>query len=193
MTKLRMTMAFALLLGATAPAFAQTEPPPPSESSPPPPVVHRSSGGDGAGIGVGAAALVAPGGPGFMAGQFVYDQSMFHIEGLFGFNSVNNGPPGRRSTWLFGAGGWYHLHRGASSDFSLGGALTINTASGGGGPDNTITTFEPGAQVRVFLTPNVAIHGRLGLSIVLGDIGGANIFQLGGQPSGGFGFTYFFR
>ena len=193
MTKLRMTLAFALLLGATAPAFAQTEPPPPSETQPPPPVVHRSSGGDGAGIGVGATALAGPTFAPFTAGQFVYDQSMWHLEGLFGFNSVNNGPPGRRNTFLFGAGGWYHMHRGASSDFSVGGALMINTASGGGGGDNTITIFEPGAQARVFLTPNVALHARAGLTMVLGDAGGANIFQLGGQLSGGFGFTYFFR
>jgi hypothetical protein len=45
----------------------------------------------------------------------------------------------------------------------------------------------------VFLTSNVALHARLGLSMVLGDAPGANIFQLGGQLTGGFGFTYFFR
>jgi hypothetical protein len=194
MTKLTMTFAFALLLGATAPAFAQTEPPPPSETPPPAPVVHRSSAGDGAGIGVGAALLSASTGDAPLGvGQFVYDQSMFHIEGLFGFNSFNNGPDGRRTEWIFGAGGWYHLHRGASSDFSLGGALAIDTINGGGDPDLTVTILEPGAQARVFLTSNVALHGRVGFSFILGDAGGANIFRLGGQMTGGFGFTYFFR
>ncbi len=197
MTKLRMTLlssvgAFAVALCAAAPAFAQ-ETPPPSEPPPPPPPVHHTSG-DGAGIGVGASLLSGlTGGTPIGVGQFVYDQALWHLEGLFGFNSVNNGPPGRRTTWVFGAGGWYHFHRGSSSDFSLGAALAIDTASGGGGPDATITIVEPGAQARVFLTSNVALHARAGFSLILGDAPGANVFQLGGQLSGGFGFTYFFR
>jgi hypothetical protein len=190
--KLITSFVAAAVLGLGASAQAQ-ETPPPSEPPPPPPShSSRSSGGDGAGIGVGAsftlggAATFAP------AGQFVYDTSMFHIEGLFGFSSIENGAGDRVSDFVFGAGGWYHFHKGASSDFSLGGLIAIDTTSGPG-PSTTVTSFEPGAQVRTFLTPNVALHARVGLAFRFGDTGSGTNIGLGGQPAGAFGFTYFFR
>jgi hypothetical protein len=80
------------------------------------------------------------------AGQFVYDASIFHIEALFGFNSAEVGGGNDRATvYVFGAGGWYHLHRGASSDFSVGALIAINTNSGPGA-SNTVTAFEPGRR-----------------------------------------------
>ena len=97
--------------------------------------------------------------------------SLFHVEGMFGFSSAEvNGMGDRGTDWLFGAGGWYHFHRGASSDLSLGGAIAINTTSGPG-MSQTVTAFEPGLQARVFLTPNVALFGRAGLAFLFGDTG----------------------
>ena len=185
-----MSLIALAVLGLSATAQAQ-DTPPPSEPPPPPPTAHRSSSsGDGAGIGVGAGVTLTAG----TFGQFVYDQAIWHLEGLFTFGSFSNGGADRVTAIGFGAGGWYHFHRGASSDFSLGGALTVGTVSAGGGGSTTVTAFEPGAQVRAFITPNVALSARVGLAFQFGDtMGGGTDIQLLGQPQAAFGFTYFFR
>jgi hypothetical protein len=183
-------------VGASARAQDNTTPPP---SEPPP--ATRSSGGNaislsgGAGLGIGATVPLAGSIAGFFpAANVVYDTAVFHVEGMLGFTSQPNPGTDRSSNWVFGAGGWYHFHRGSSSDFSLGGVIAIDYASAPGG-SRTLTAIEPGALIRAFLTPNVAIFARTGLAILLGDQapgGGAN-FYLGGQPVLVAGFTYFFR
>jgi len=190
--KLITTLLAVAVMGVTATAQAQ-DTPPPSEPPPPPPPSHSSSsGGSGAGIGVGAAVTLTGG----TLAQFVYDQPIWHLEGLFAFSSTSTMGGGDRGSSIgFGAGGWYHFHRGASSDFSLGAALVVGTNSpNGGGGSTTVTSFEPGAQVRAFITPNVALHARVGLSFQFGDTqGGGTDLRLLGQAQGAFGFTYFFR
>ena len=188
--KLIMTLVPAVVLGLGASAQAQ-ETPPPSEPPPPPPTHHSSGGGGGAGIGVGAVITLSQ----FAAANVVYDQDMWHLEGLFALDSLSGGAAGRLTHVTFGAGGWYHLHRGASSDFSLGVALAVdNTSPPGGGGSQTLTSVEPGAMARAFVTPNVAVHGRLGIAMILGDTGGGGTdFHLLGEPVFAFGFTYFFR
>jgi hypothetical protein len=187
--KLILTLVPVVVLGLGASAQAQeTPPPPPSE---PPPTHHSSSsGGGGAGIGVGAIFTLS----GFPAASVVYDQDMWHLEGMFELDSTTNGAAGRTTHVTFGAGGWYHLHRGASSDFSLGVALAVDNTSPPAGGSATLTSVEPGAMARAFVTPNVAIHGRLGIAMVLGDTpGGGTDFHLLGEPVIAFWFTYFFR
>jgi hypothetical protein len=180
-----------VVLGLSATAQAQ-DPPPPSDPPPPAPVRHSSSGG-GAGIGVGITQTIASTGAfGLGAGQFVYDQSLWHLEGLFGFDSYRVGPDDRATRFLFGAGGWFHFNQGSSSDFSLGGVIVVDTTSQPGGSVTT-TVFEPGALIRAFVTPNVAIFARGGLAFVFGDNGRATEIGLGGQLTGAFGVTYFFR
>src|SRR5262245_54605711 len=192
--KLFMSLLAVVVLGLAATAQAQDTPPP---APPPPAASSTSSGGSislGGGAGVGVGATVALTTLAFPVGLFVYDAGIFHIEGLFGLTSQPNPGTDRTTEWIFGAGGWYHLHRGASSDFSLGGVIAIDYLSAPGG-SATLTALEPGIQVRTFLTPNVAVHARGGLSILLGDTapgGGAN-FYLGGQPVLFWGFSYFFR
>src|SRR5262245_9987188 len=190
--KLIMTLVPVVVLGLGASAQAQ-ETPPPSQPPPSPPPSHHSSsgGGGGAGIGVGAIISLA----GFPAASVVYDQDMWHLEGMFALDSTSGGAAGRTTHVTFGAGGWYHLHRGASSDFSLGVALVVdNISPPGGGGSQTLTSVEPGAMARAFVTPNVAVHGRLGMAMVLGDTGGGGTdFSLLGEPVLAFGFTYFFR
>jgi hypothetical protein len=184
--KLLMTFLAAGLLGLAGTARAQETPPPA-----PPPAASASYSGSGAGIGVGVAESLS----GVTTGQFVYDQAIWHLEGLLAFSSTSNGGGADRSTTVgFGAGGWYHLHRGSASDFSVGGALIVATASNPGGNSTTITAFEPGAQIRAFITPNVALAARVGLIFEFGDTqgGGTDIF-LTGQPNAAFGVTYFFR
>lgn len=164
----------------------------PAPGSPPPPVVTTTPGsGAGAGIGVGAAQFLS----GLSGLQVVYDMRQFHIEGVFGFDSVNTGGPmnTRVTNFQFGARGWYHLHMGSNSDFSLGGGAGVIAVSGGGSP--TAMVLEPGMLGRAFLTPNFALHVTAGVTMRFGDgIGGTNPgFGLGAELLGGFGFTYFFR
>ncbi len=186
MTKsiLKFTVAFALLaLTLAAPGRAQAQTTPSA--------VATGGSGAGAGLGVGAAAFVA----GLTGFDVVYDLSRFHVEGLLGFNSLATGNNQTRTSFQFGARGWYHLHAGTNSDFSLGGGLGLLTASGGGGPSVTATLIEPGMQARVFLTPNFAFNLTGGLSMVFGDTVGNTIkgFGLQAQLLGGIGFPYFFR
>jgi len=190
--KLIMTLLPVVVLGLGTTAQAQDTPPPSDPPPPPPPTAHRSSSsGDGAGLGFGATVPLS-GGP-FPSANVVYDMGVFHIEGLLGFTS--DPPPGgmgdRSNNWVFGAGGWYHLHKGASSDLSAGGVVAINYQSTAGGSD-TLTALEPGIYARAFLTSNFAVFFRGGLAFVLGNDDGA-AFYFGGQPLLLGGFTYFLR
>jgi hypothetical protein len=151
----------------------------------------------GAGIGVGAAAFLS----GVAGPEVVYDQPKFHIEGLLGFRSQkpgNQADPPTQTILQFGVRGWYHVSRGVNSDFSLGGGVGVQTFSGTG-VSQTATSFEPGIQARVFLTPNFTLHVISGLSFTFGDnVTGINNGAIRGialapQFLGGFGFAYFFR
>lgn len=184
---LLVALALAIPLSQVVPgvAHAQDQPPP---SSPPPPAepVRMASG---AGLGVGAIAFLTGGGP--AGAEVVYDMAKFHIEGLFGFSHDDSSDS---TGYVFGARGWYHLHSGSNSDFSLGGGLGVLTTSGPMNTSFTATYIEPGALARVFLTPNFALHGTIGFRMVFGDdaLGDGDI-GLGGQVMSAFGFTYFFR
>lgn len=179
-------------LGAAAPARAQDEGSPvaPPPASSPPPAARSTYSGGGAGIGVGAALWLS----GLSGAQVVWDQSLFHLEGLLGFAS-DDAPGDNITTINFGVAGWYHLHQGASSDFSLGGGVGVSNVSQGDASAQALV-LEPGAQARVFLTSNVGLHARVGLPVVFGDGGtdlGNERVALFGHVSGAFGFTYFFR
>jgi hypothetical protein len=181
-----LTLAFAVS------ARAQT--PPPAESSPP--TAARSSGGGsgGAGLGVGASIFFS----GLAGADVVYDQPVWHIEGLLAFQSTRGGGmnPPRVTTFDVGVSGWYHLHTGTASDFSLGGGVGFVSQSGGGTSLSQVV-LEPGAEIRAFVTPNVAVGARLGLAFLFGDNINANngntSILLGAQAVGAIGLTYFFR
>ncbi len=178
-----------LALCAATPAFAQTEPPPPANAPPPNAAPVTSLGGGG--IGVGAVAFLDP--IGLAGALFVYDAAIFHIEAVLGFSTASqNGA----STTNFdvGGSGWYHLARGASADFSIGGGVGLAYQSAPGpGNSRTLFSLDPGVEARVFLTPNFALLGRVGFSLSFGDNNSATTFSLGGQEANDFGFVYFFR
>jgi hypothetical protein len=182
----RLSTALALLaLALAVPAAVHAQP----ESSP----TTAATSGSGAGLGVGAAAFLG-GFPGLV--DVVYDARRFHIEGLLGIGSFDNGANRTITAVEVGARGWYHLHVGTNSDFSLGGGVGVRTQSGGPGPSVTATLIEPGMQARAFLTPNFTLNLTAGLTLVFGDNvpNGTNKgFGLGSQLLGGVGFTYFFR
>jgi hypothetical protein len=175
---------------AAAPASAQesTSPPPAAPMSPPP---ASASSGMGSAIGVGAIEFLSPQ---LTGGQFVYDTPMFHVEALLGYNHTslaNNG--GSSSTFQFGVAGWYHLARGNMADFSVGGSVGLIYNSPIGGNSSTGFAIEPGAEGRVFLSPNFALSGRVGVAITTGDSNAPTSISIAGQTTTAFGFTYFFR
>ena len=163
---------------------------------------RSSGGGPGAGLGIGGAAFVS----GLAGAEVDYDTAVWDIEGLLAFANFQNGGgmnPPRTTLVDFGVSGWYHLNIGVNSDFSLGGGVGIVTSStsNGGGSANAFV-FEPGIRVRAFVTPNVAVFGRVGLAFVFGDdtatvvgpgVRGNTSIALANQLTGGFGFTYYFR
>ena len=176
-----------LLAGLTSAARAQSSPPPAA----PPPV---SSGGNG--LGVGAAAFLS----GIGGAQVDYDTAMWDVDALLGFDDRSTGGNNNSSQTViqFGVRGWYHLHHGSSSDFSVGGGVGLDHITGGGGPNRTAVLFEPGVRARAFITSNVAVHAVLGLSISVGDDPNDNGNNnsgvgLGAQGLFGYGFTYYFH
>jgi hypothetical protein len=123
----------------------------------------------------------------------VFDGGIWHAEATLGLSSANS-----TSRIDLGAHGWYHLHTGASSDFSVGGGLSLDRLdppgdrpAGAGGGSNATSTIgiDLGFQIRAFVTSNVAVAATGGLQVLTGDGDG---FVLGAQPIGAFSFTYFF-
>jgi hypothetical protein len=189
----------ATVAGVAAPAFAQE----PATTAPPPEVrrVGRTSGDVGTGgLGIGATAFVS----GLTGPQVVYDFGVWHLEGTLGFRSVPGGINGngdRTNYFDFGVGGWYHLHIGENSDFSVGGRFGLLNVSPPG-PANSATAFEfePGVQMRAFITPNFAFHGGLALVFEFGDVAGQpdqpaldKSIALAANITSNLGFTYYFR
>jgi hypothetical protein len=184
----------ALLCAATA--SAQNEPPP--ASAPPPIFTNNPSpaavaaSGEGAGIGVGGIIWLDDSGP-EPGAEFVYDQSLFHIEAGLGYSHFSPSTGPGHSDTKFGVGGWYHLLRGLNADFSLGGALGMWFNSPATGNTVTHVSLEPGAEARVFLTPNFALAARIGVVFDFANNTGGTTIGIGGQGSGSLSFTYFFR
>jgi hypothetical protein len=191
-----MVAAATLAVSASA---ARAQDPAPAGTPPPGEVAHsRGSTAAGAGLGIGASAFVS----GMVGPTVVYDMGSFHLEGLLGFDRRNAGGPNPPSitTVDVGASGWYHLHAGDRSDFSVGGGLGFMVVSPSQGNSATGIVLEPGVQARVFLSDNFALSGRLALDFVFGDgvgappLGGMNEHvALAAQIVTGFGFTYYFR
>jgi hypothetical protein len=177
-----------LALCAATPAFAQTEPPPPPANAPPPNSAPITSVGGG-GIGIGAVEWLS----GLTGAEFVYDQPMFHLEGVLGYDHISHANNTAESTFSIGVSGWYHLARGTNADFSIGGGAAIFYDSPPGNNSSTHFALEPGAQARVFLTPNFALSARVGIAVIFGDNNSDTTLLIAGQRTAALGFTYFFR
>ena len=143
---------------------------------------------DASRIGVGVfTSLGAPGVPTTTGASLIYDARDWRLATLFGLGIERDDD----ASLALGARFLYALRRGSRADFSLGPGLTVvHLATGGGAEDLTFVVLEAVAQIRVFLAPEVAFHGALGLGIGVGE--GEVSLSLGGQVSGLFGLTYFF-
>jgi hypothetical protein len=164
--------------------------------------IASAQDGGGHGIGLGAEQTLA----GQTGATFVYDTGPFRFDVLFTFGFVGSPTTGGDDTTLFGIGGRfaYVIHRAGMADFSVGGGIGIEFASSG---ESAVDIgLEGFGQARIFLAPNFALHGSIGLGVVIADkpriiapVGtegagsGKSSFGIGGQLVAAFGFTYFFR
>jgi hypothetical protein len=144
----------------------------------------------GTGIGIGAAGMLFNGPSGISA---AFDGGPWHVDGILGLVKPASGT---RATFNIGGRFWYHLHITANSDFSVGGGLGYRRIPAGAGSADVVN-IEAGAQIRAFITGNVALSGTLGLSIATIDIEGYSIIGqlLAGQTlsgGAGFGLHYYF-
>lgn len=170
-------------------ASAQESTSPPVATMPPPNSAPVTSFGGG-GIGVGAVEWLS----GVTGAEFVYDMPAFHIEANLGYDHISHANNTAESLFQLGVSGWYHLAKGNMADFSIGGgAAIIYTSPPGAGTSSTAFALEPGAEARVFLSPNFALSARTGIFIKFGDNNTDTTFSIAGQVVTGFGFTYFFR
>lgn len=153
------------------------------------------------GLGLGAETTLA----GTRAASLVYDTGKLHVDALLGFLNVGQDPADDTTAFVVGARLFFVLHEGTSSDFSAGGGLMIVNADNLADDSETNFELEGAAQIRAFITPNVALSASLGLAIIIADdyvIGGDDLISgagaesvilINGQLIGGAGITYFFQ
>jgi hypothetical protein len=144
-----------------------------------------SAGGQSGSLGVGAELdLSRNGGP-----SLNFDGGLFHAGGYLAFNNNDS-----ETRFALGGRFFYHLHSTAMSDFGVGGTLTIENVNPDGEGADSQTNFYiiPGAQIRAFLSSNVAVSGGLGLAIAAGDASDGEGISLQGDIAGTFGFHYYF-
>ncbi len=154
---------------------------------------------DGHGAGIGVEQNLG----GLTGGAFVYDAAHFHVDVLLGIAHISENGPDFSSVGVAGRF-FYVVHRLDRADFSIGGGLGLERTDLGNAHETNIH-IEAAAQIRAFITGNVALSAALGLVIVTADnnglpsgpvVGGGQgdtEFGFGGQLFGGFGLTYFFR
>jgi hypothetical protein len=142
----------------------------------------RAQGSEGVGLGVGVeSSLTGISGP-----AVVYQAPNFHVHGILGLFDTD----GRTQIDLAGRFFW-KLHSTAASDFGLGGGLGIRNIDNDPGESDTQLHLELGAQIRAFVTANVALGATLGLGFDNGE-GDDDLTLLDGQLVGAIGLTYFF-
>jgi len=116
-----------------------------------------------------------------------YDAGKFHVGGFFGYFD----PDGDNNDDInIGGRFFYHVASTASSDFSVGGSIAIQSqADPAGGNRFTLVFVEPGFQIRMFVVQNVALSFLGGISVGAGD---ANDVRFTGSITGQGGIHYYF-
>lgn len=138
------------------------------------------AGGQSGSIGVGAEAELN----GIGGVSVNYDAGKFHAGAMLGYRRIDQGGNTDSET-DFGARFYFHVHSTAMSDFGVGAALGIASVPvmGGMGTTNRQTDvfLEPGFQIRLFVSSNVALSFTAGLSLGLSD---ATTTAIAGQGVG---------
>ena len=150
--------------------------------------------GNGRGFGLGAVALFDPYArmvPNILATWGDW-RGRFHIDGLFGLDS-SGGAPNGSTRFDLGVQGWYHVHAASAADFSVGGGFALVSWKPAP-PTGRQYDFELvlGGQMRVFVVPNVALLGSLGMGIYLPDSVGSTTVSFSGSVVGSVGVAYYF-
>lgn len=195
MRRMPSFLMFLTIASVLAPAVALAQPPVVSE----PTSTAKFSGattGNGRGFGAGTVALFDPNGytvPNLLA-TWGDSAGRFHVDGIFGFDHTGT------STLDFGARGWYHVHAAPAADFSLGlglalvtwyGAVPVPPAPTPAASRQWDFEMDIGAQMRVFVVPNVALLVGLGLGLYVPDHGDSTI-RLSGNIMNSVGLAYYF-
>jgi hypothetical protein len=118
-----------------------------------------------------------------------YDAGPFHVGGFLGFQDGNMDDD---TDYTLGARFYYHVHDTTMSDFSVGvmvGFFSRDDQNVMVDNRNSEVYFEPGAQIRAFISNNVALSFTAGISFGLADANGAG---LGAQLQGVAGVHYYF-
>lgn len=170
---MRITRLFIFVAALAAARQAAAQSPEPQSTS-----ATLAGATHGTGVGVGVAAMLT-GGPGtpFPGGLSVaYDGGPWHLDTIFGLEKTDGGGMyGRRPSFILGGRFWFHLHKTANSDFSVGGGVAF--IHDGPARQQTIS-LEAGGQLRAFLVSNVALAFSAGLGI---DTIDRSRVQVGGQ------------
>jgi hypothetical protein len=142
-----------------------------------------SAGGQAGSIGVGAEFELSN-----LGGVSVnYDAGKFHTGGFIGFDDPRGG---NNETFDIGARFFYHIAATATSDFSIGGGLGIQSQNNPAPVNRQTGLFlEPGFQIRAFITSNVALSFTAGISIGTVD---ASQVAITGDVMGAAGVHYYF-
>jgi hypothetical protein len=158
--------------------------------------VTGATTGNGRGFGLGAVELLLPGnspGPNILATWGDW-RGRFHIDGLFGLNSTGGRTSTGNTAFDLGVRGWYHVHAASAADFSVGAGFALVSWKNTPSPPATRQydfEVELGAQMRVFVVPNVALLGSLGMGIYLPDSGSSTV-DFSGSVVGSVGVAYYF-
>lgn len=133
----------------------------------------------GVGVGVEAMLFQPPG------VAVSYDADKFRIDGMLGFFENFGG-----DQILLGGRVMFPIHASDRADFAVGGGLGFINFDVGGGDSETDFLLEGSAQIRAFLTTNVAMLATFGLGIRVSD--GDDPFVISGNQVGSLGILYYF-
>jgi hypothetical protein len=198
---MRRTPSFLLLLTIAsvltpALALAQMTPAPEPTSRA---TMTGATTGNGRGFGLGAVELLLAGNspaPNILMTWGDW-HGRFHVDGLFGLVSTGgrsgggNAPTGNTAFDL-GVRGWYHVHAASAADFSVGGGFAlVSWKAPPPGSRQYDFELELGSQMRVFIVPNVALLGSLGMGIYFPDSGSTTV-SFSGSLVGSAGVAYYF-
>ena len=177
-------------------AFAQITPAPEPTSRA---TVTGATTGNGRGFGLGAVELLLAGNspaPNILMTWGDW-RGRFHIDGLFGLVSTGGRSGGGNTStgntaFDLGVRGWYHVHAASAADFSVGGGFGLVSWKPAP-PTGRQYDFELelGSQMRVFIVPNVALLGSLGMGIYFPDSGSTTV-SFSGSVVGSVGIAYYF-